>query len=328
MYFKNLPKFEYDFNVSVEMVDMFKRIAFTKDTKNSMDAFTPYIVGDGETPDDVAQKVYGDARWFWLVLLCNNIINVEKEWPKSQSKIQRRFTDTGFLDGDSLFVYENRDFQKGDIIVKAESCTPDVDGCDETGITASMNNYAIVDGWDENLFKIDVKLKGSEYALSDSDEIFHYRKEANYFYSVPSAGGCSADSQLFRVKKVSSIIKGVDKFKYGNLELSPFSQVTGGGPLPDGPPDATDVPYTPVYSSDGMCGLTGTILYKYMTDGETLPVGFKAISVEDTIYIENYEKRKIKLLHPRFLLGVYDEFKLLINGNLPRGTTKIIELKG
>lgn len=330
MYFKNLPKFEYDFGTTTKMVDVFRRISFTEETKNSLDAFRSYVVKSGKTPDDVANEVYGDAGWFWLVLMSNNIINVETEWPRSQTKMQRQFTDTGFLSGSSLFSYENRDFQKGDIIVKATSCTEGENGCDETGVTAEADNYAIIDEWHPNLFKINVKLKGPDFLLKGDDrDVLHYRKSGDNFSPVPSIfSGCSGDSNVFRIEKNTDIIKGLDKFKYGNMEVSPFSQITGGGPLPDGPPDATNVPYLPVYSDAGLCGLTGTLLYKYMTDNQTIPAGFETVTVEDSIYKEEYEKSKIKLLHPRLLIGLYDEFKMLMSSDSPRGTTRIIEFKG
>ena len=118
----------------------------------------------------------------------------------------------------------------------------------------------------------------------------------------------------------------MSKFKYGSIEISPFSQVTGGGPIPDGPPGATFTPYTPIYSNQGLCDLETTILYKYMNDN--LPVGFDAIPLEQDTYEENYKKRHIKLLHPKLLIDLYDEFRFLMTGNIPRGTTRIIEFKG
>jgi len=108
MYFQNLPKFEYD---TVELVDIFRRIAFTEETLNSLDSFVDYVVPDGFTPDRCAREFYGDANWFWVVLLSNNILSVESEWPKSQNKIQRRFRDTGFLNGSSLFFDLTRAFE-------------------------------------------------------------------------------------------------------------------------------------------------------------------------------------------------------------------------
>lgn len=324
MYFQSLPKFEYD---TVELVDVFRRIAFTEETLNSLDSFVDYVVPDGFTPDRCAREFYGDSNWFWVVLLSNNILSVEGEWPKSQNKIQRRFRDTGFLSGSSLFFYEGqRDFQEGDIIVKANVCTKGDEGCPD-GVTTEDGNYAIIDSWDGNLFKLDVKLKGADYAIEAGDEVVHIRKTSSGFPIMTGGTACSGTSLNFQVQKSTDLIKGVSKFKYGSMEISPFSQVTGGGPIPDGHPGATGVPHTPIYSNQGLCELDTTILYRYMYDGN-LPIGFDAISLEQDIYEENYKKRHIKLLHPKLIMDLYDEFRVLMTGNVPRGITRIIEFKG
>ena len=324
MYFKNLPKFEYD---SVELVDVFRRIAFTEETLNSLDSFIDYVVPDGDTPDKCAFNFYGDASWFWVVLLSNNIISVQGEWPKSQNKIQRKFTDNGFLKGSSLFFHEaHRDFQEGDIIAKAIVCTEGDEGCPD-GVTSEVLNYGIVDSWDDNLFKLDVKLKGSEYSIQSGDEIIHMRKTSDAFPILTANGtGCSGDSKLFTVQKSTDLIKGVSKFKYGNMDISPFTQITG-GVMENSPPGSTGSPYTPTYSNQGLCGLDKAILYRYMYDG-ILGNGFEAVEVEQDIYEENYKKRHIKLLNPKLLPDLYDEFRFLMSGNVPRGTTRIIEFKG
>ena len=64
-----------------------------------------------------------------------------------------------------------------------------------------------------------------------------------------------------------------------------------------------------------------------MYDG-ILGNGFEAVEVEQDIYEENYKKRHIKLLNPKLLPDLYDEFRFLMSGNVPRGTTRIIEFKG
>ena len=55
-----------------------------EDIFQNISVFTKYkIIGD-DRPDNVAFEVYGDANLDWLVLTCNNILNVYDEWPMSQ----------------------------------------------------------------------------------------------------------------------------------------------------------------------------------------------------------------------------------------------------
>ena len=47
------------------------------------------MVLDGERPDTVAKKLYDNENLDWVILLSNNIINVQNEWPMGQFDFQR-----------------------------------------------------------------------------------------------------------------------------------------------------------------------------------------------------------------------------------------------
>lgn len=91
-YFRNVPNFEYvnrtkdGQNISdyTEVKNIFKRAKLRQDIFQDLTYFTKYqVVGDAR-PDNVAFEVYGDANLDWLVMLCNNIMNLETEWPLTQ----------------------------------------------------------------------------------------------------------------------------------------------------------------------------------------------------------------------------------------------------
>jgi len=338
MYLKNLPKFDYNFNkgdgeIRLQVTDLFRRVAFTEETRNDMRNFIEYVIEDGETPDDVAFKIYGDSRWFWVVLLSNNIVNVEKEWPMSQSKVQRRFLSDGYLNGKSIFVEDNRNFKKGDFIVRGDLCSGD--DCPD-GVTGIEGNYAMIESFDRELMRINVNREGPNFSLSDGDRVFAVRKiqgqDGFSFPFVQAATGCGFGSTSFIAKKVTSIPTGASKFKYGTWNISPYTTATGGGPIPGGPPNATKIPYRTINSNKGLCSdvvseveIDDTMLYKYINN-QTLDTGFIVKSVEDDMYENEFEKRKIKLVHPRLIGKIYDEFKVLIQSKIARGTTSIITL--
>ena len=88
-YFRNVPDFDYvsrqegQNNISeyVRVKNLFKRVKIREDLFNELTYFTKYkIVGD-ERPDQIANKMYGDSRYDWVILLSNNVMNVESEWP-------------------------------------------------------------------------------------------------------------------------------------------------------------------------------------------------------------------------------------------------------
>ena len=92
-YFRQLPNFDYvnrtSENHSISAYEtvknIFKRAKISDDIFSDLTFFTKYkIVGD-DRPDIVANKFYDDPRLDWIVLLSNNIMNVQTEWPMTQS---------------------------------------------------------------------------------------------------------------------------------------------------------------------------------------------------------------------------------------------------
>ena len=88
-YFQNVPDIDYvsridgKKNISdyVRVKNLFKRVKLREDIFSDLTYFTKYkIVGD-DRPDNIAYKVYGDARYDWVVMLSNNMMNWESEWP-------------------------------------------------------------------------------------------------------------------------------------------------------------------------------------------------------------------------------------------------------
>ena len=76
------------------------------------------------------------------------------------------------------------------------------------------------------------------------------------------------------------------------------------------------------FNYQNLCGLTGTILYKYIRGG--LESEVKAISTEDDLLKQNDNRRKINILDPNLIGQVISEIGILLQNDVPRGTTKII----
>lgn len=78
--------------------NIFRRAKIRDDIFQSAVAFTKYKVIGEERPDQVAEKVYGNSAFDWIVLLSNNIINVRTEWPLYDSEIDdyifRKYTQS------------------------------------------------------------------------------------------------------------------------------------------------------------------------------------------------------------------------------------------
>lgn len=89
-YFRQIPNLEYVNRTSsklsqyITVKNLFKRCKIREDIFKNVTFFEKYkIIGD-ERPDNVANKYYDDATLDWVVLLSNNIINIQTEWPIAQ----------------------------------------------------------------------------------------------------------------------------------------------------------------------------------------------------------------------------------------------------
>jgi len=91
-YFSRVPNFDYisrganakNIGDYITTKNLFKRVKLRDDVINTVTYFTDYNVLYDDRPDNVAYKVYNDENLDWLVLLANNIINVQDEWPLTQ----------------------------------------------------------------------------------------------------------------------------------------------------------------------------------------------------------------------------------------------------
>lgn len=100
-YFRNVPDFNYvsrlegEKNISeyLRVKNLFKRVKISENLFNDLTYFTKYKVIGDERPDQVAYKIYGTQDYDWIVLLSNNIVNVQSEWPLSNESFNNYMID-------------------------------------------------------------------------------------------------------------------------------------------------------------------------------------------------------------------------------------------
>ena len=99
-YFRKLPNFEYvnrlpDAKISdyITVKNLFKKNEIRPDIFNDATVFTEYQIKGDDRPDNVAFEVYEDSTLDWIVLLSNNIINIQTEWPLLQNDLDRFLLD-------------------------------------------------------------------------------------------------------------------------------------------------------------------------------------------------------------------------------------------
>lgn len=94
-YFDKLPKIQYDINRApinpkyVTVTNIFFRIRFIQEVINNIDSYFIGEIEEGETPEIVAEKVYGDGGAHWMITIANQILDPQWEWPLTYSEFQK-----------------------------------------------------------------------------------------------------------------------------------------------------------------------------------------------------------------------------------------------
>ena len=100
-YFRKLPNLNYpsllktresntDF---IQTKNLFRRVKVREDLFANFMQFDKYKVVGDERPDNVAQKVYDNDDLDWIVLISNNIVDLNNEWPLTQSQLNEFLND-------------------------------------------------------------------------------------------------------------------------------------------------------------------------------------------------------------------------------------------
>ena len=77
-YFKNFPTIPYDSAGDGKLKDvtnLLRRVVVRAKVKENVTVFDTYDVHDGETPEMIAHKLYGDVNRHWVILLFNNVFS-------------------------------------------------------------------------------------------------------------------------------------------------------------------------------------------------------------------------------------------------------------
>jgi hypothetical protein len=99
-YFSYIPDLEYVSRLPgakigdyIKVKNLFRKGEIRKDIFQNLTFFEKYkIVGD-DRPDNVAFEVYEDSKLDWVVLMSNNILNIQTEWPLPQTDFDRFVLD-------------------------------------------------------------------------------------------------------------------------------------------------------------------------------------------------------------------------------------------
>ena len=128
MYFTKFPYIIYDSVGNGEfkiVTNLLRRVAIRSKIKVNTLFFDTYDVKEGETPEMIAHKLYGDSELHWIVLLVNNVTERYNQWPKNNNQFLAYINDK-YSNVDATHHYEISQ-TSGDTTIKIDIGTDNTD---------------------------------------------------------------------------------------------------------------------------------------------------------------------------------------------------------
>jgi hypothetical protein len=92
---------------AVILTDITRNIRFRRDVLANITVYDYYDIVEGETPEIVAEKIYGNAMYHWVVMLANEMYDYLGDWPLTQANLDQYVIDKYGDSATAIHHYEN-----------------------------------------------------------------------------------------------------------------------------------------------------------------------------------------------------------------------------
>ena len=301
-YFRQVPNLEYvnrdrgNSSISdyTNVKNLFKRGRIRPDIFGNVSFFTKYKVIGDDRPDNVAYQVYGDSTLDWVVLLSNNILNIQSEWPLAQSSLDNVLLNKygSYEKLNALHHYETIEIKnsRGGVILPGGLETSNTWRTNGNFIQAINTKINQISGTESKIAT--VTMYNGIKDLTVGDEVLIQNVSDTAF------------NGRFPVTEVLSVEDVVIRFKYVLPSVPENKQ-----PEILGTEQAT-------FTVAGNIGTGNAYYYEYFDDDQynTVP----ASSIIETVTNYQYEikkedaKRNIYILKPQFLNVLYNDMNKIM----------------
>lgn len=124
MYFRAFPKLLYSFdNKEFHLLtDILRRVTINSKYKDTYVYYDEYLILDGDTPEMIADKHYGNPELHWVIFLVNEIVDPRYEWPLDQNTLVEFCKDK--YGEDEIYSVHHYENTKGQWVNPTYSPTP------------------------------------------------------------------------------------------------------------------------------------------------------------------------------------------------------------
>jgi hypothetical protein len=94
-YFKTLPKLVKTNSLghSILLTNLMARSSIIPSLLNNAALYYQYDIQEGDTPESIAYKYYGESYRYWIVLFANQIIDPQWQWPMNSQTFAAYLND-------------------------------------------------------------------------------------------------------------------------------------------------------------------------------------------------------------------------------------------
>ena len=121
-YFRELPNLRYPSFLKekkssldyIEVKNVFRRIKLRDDLQSNFTIFNKYEIEEGMRPDTVAEELYGNPEFDWIILTVAGILNVRNEWPLNNRDLYNYCLDKYDDSLNSVRFFETKEVKNDD----------------------------------------------------------------------------------------------------------------------------------------------------------------------------------------------------------------------
>lgn len=78
---------DYDYLVAIDITNSFRIRQVLSKFRGI--TYQPYVIQDGERPDNVSQRLYNSPNYDWVILLVNDMYSLYDEWPRDRETFKK-----------------------------------------------------------------------------------------------------------------------------------------------------------------------------------------------------------------------------------------------
>ena len=195
-FFKHIPNIEYDFKSDgkfYQAKDLFRKVSTWSYLQEAVAGYSYYRITEGERPDVVASRLYGDSTLYWLFFLVNENLQDLNDWPKSNALfnkfMNRKYPGTCLVASTSTdIVSASSKFTLGEKVSQSSSVYGFVTDVNPTHNRITLNSVIGTFTADSTATGADSEKSFTISSVVNEEDVVHHYTNSNNFNTTVATG--------------------------------------------------------------------------------------------------------------------------------------------